>query len=105
MKMTKEIDKTEKDNKLLISLLVDTVFELGKWVGQVELEEHFDKEQYGQGILESLYAEKMCRPLHGTITDNQVIVNIRSQKWRDGVRKTCNDRLQNIKKIFAEGII
>jgi hypothetical protein len=104
MKMTKEIDKTEKDNKLLISLLVDTVFELGKWVGQVELEEHFDKEQYGQCIMESLYSSKTCMPLHKSPV-GQVVVNLRSQKWRDGVRKTCNDRLQNIKKIFAEGII
>jgi hypothetical protein len=88
------------NNKDFIILLLDIAFEIGKWEGQVELEEHYDKEGYGQGILESLYAKKMCMPLHRSITDNQVIIKLRPQKWRDGVRKTCKEKLQDLKKMI-----
>ena len=84
--------------KLLdIKALIDLAFELGKWEGQVELEEHFDKEQYSSCLPEAINSRKTASPSDLASNGRTVKINLRSQKWRDGVRKTCKEKLEKIK--------
>lgn len=77
-------------------------FEAGKWVGQVELEEHYDREQYGTSIIESLYSKKNSMPMHHPSTGRSVTVNLRSNTWREGVRKSANEYLEKAKKLVIK---
>jgi hypothetical protein len=69
-------------------------FEAGKWVGQVELEEHFDKQQYGQAVLEVAYSRRSAMPLLDASSGRTVTVNLRSDAWRNGVRKSAQEYLE-----------
>jgi hypothetical protein len=69
-------------------------FEAGKWVGQVELEEHLDRQQYSAALLEVFYSEKITMPISTASSGRTVQVNLRSQQWRDGVRKSANKYLE-----------
>jgi hypothetical protein len=77
-------------------------FEAGKWVGQVELEEHFDNDQYAQAALESLAARKTAMPLHEESTGRTVTVNLRSDEWRRGVRKSACKYMETAKAWLRE---
>lgn len=69
-------------------------FEAGKWVGQVELEEHYDREQYSSGIIEVLHARKHAMPITDASNGRTVTVNLRSDQWRAGVRKSADEYLK-----------
>jgi len=79
-----------KVSKEDIKLLVEIVFDAGKWVGQVELEEHMDKEQYTVAILECLQAKKTSMPSEKASVGRDVKYTLRSDKWREGVVKSSN---------------
>jgi len=79
---------------LMVHAAFDLVYEAGKWEGQVELEEHYDREQYSTAIIEVLHSCKNATPINDASTGNTVTVNLRSQKWRDGVRKSTNVYLE-----------
>ena len=73
-------------------------FEAGKWVGQVELEEHYDREQYSSVVIELLSAKKTAMPLHESSNGRTVIINLRSDIWREGVRKSANEYLNKARQ-------
>lgn len=79
---------------LIVQVALDLAYEAGKWEGQVELEEHYDKEQYSSVIMEVLYSRKNAMPLNDVSNGNTVTVNLRSKKWRDGVRKSAREYLK-----------
>jgi len=84
------------DNELLLIVqeAVNLAFEAGKWEGQVELEEHYDREQYSRAIIEVAHSEKNAMPLSKGSTGNTVVVNLRSDKWREGVRESAREYLE-----------
>jgi len=78
----------------IIELALAMGAELGKWEGQVELEEHYDRQQYSESAIESIYSRKTSTPLRQGSVGNQVTVSLRSQQWRDGVRETVKKRME-----------
>lgn len=91
-----------------MNIALQLAFEAGKWAGQVELEEHFDREQYSQVILESLQSRKTNMPGNKPSTGKTVIVNLRSDIWRNGVKKSAQEYLEKaeiiLKLLGKEGV-
>ena len=75
----------------IVEAAIQIAYEAGKWEGQVELEEHFDKEQYLSSMVEVFHSRKNAMPLNDASTGRTVIVNLRSEKWREGVRKSAKE--------------
>lgn len=71
-----------------ILMAIDLAFEAGKWAGQVELEEHMDNEQFSKAALESVMTRKTAAPCDIPSEGRTVRYNLRSDKWRQGVRKS-----------------
>lgn len=69
-------------------------FEAGKWEGQVELEEHYDRNQFAEAMFEAAYSRKNAMPLKDASTGKTVTVNLRSDKWREGVRKSAKEYVE-----------
>lgn len=92
---------TEMENAAFEAALL-LAFEAGKWVGQVELEEHYDREQYSTAIVESFYSKKNAMPLHDASNGRSVTINLRSNTWREGVRKSANEYLEKAKKLLIK---
>ncbi|MFK5893171.1 MAG: hypothetical protein QM504_08130 [Pseudomonadota bacterium] len=81
-----------KDEKELLFLTaIELAYEAGKWHGQVELEDHFDNEQYALSALESINAKKTSMPFDRQSSGRTVKINLRSEKWRDGVIKSSEE--------------
>jgi hypothetical protein len=76
-----------------MNIALQLAFEAGKCAGQVELEEHYDREQYSSVVLESLQSRNISMPTSKESTGNTVTINLRSQKWRDGVKKSAQEYL------------
>ena len=89
------------EKKALIDAALMMAFEAGKWVGQVELEEHFDNNQLSESILEVLYSKKNAMPIKDASTGRTVTVNLRSDEWRKGVRKSANEYLERAKVLLV----
>jgi hypothetical protein len=77
----------------IIQVALELAFEAGKWAGQVELEEHYDRSQFAEAFLEAAYARKNSMPMKEASTGRTVTVNLRSDKWREGVRKSSREYL------------
>lgn len=77
-----------------IEIAIQLAFESGKWAGQVELEEHYDKEQYSTSIIESLHSKKTAMPIKECSNGRTVTINLRSQEWRNGVIKSSEEYKQ-----------
>ena len=73
-----------------IKAAIEIAFEAGKWAGQVELETHYDKEQYSTAILEAIHSQKTAMPIVEASTGKTVTVNLRSNEWRQGVVKSAD---------------
>lgn len=84
-------------NKDIIDAAIKIAFEAGRWQGQVDLEEFYDREQYASCCLEVFYAKRCSMPLHKPSTGNTVTINLRSNEWREGVRKTTEELLGKAK--------
>src|SRR6056297_3133754 len=82
----------------LIEIALQVAFEAGKWEGQVELEEHFEKEQFSKCMSESIISKKTAMPSTPPSDGRTVTVNLRSQKWRKGVRESSKNFLKNVMK-------
>jgi len=80
---------------------LELAFEAGKWAGQVELEEHFDREQYSQVVFESIYSKKTSMPAIMESTGKTVTINLRSNAWRIGVKKSSKEYLEKAEKILS----
>lgn len=86
-------DVSGSDFYQIIQVALELVYEAGKWAGQVELEEHYDISQYAEAFLEAAYSRKNAMPLKDASTGRTVTVNLRSDKWREGVRKSSKECL------------
>ena len=75
----------------IIKTALELAFEAGKWEGQVELEEFYDRNQFAEAFLEAAYSRKNAMPLKDASTGRTVTVNLRSDKWREGVRKSVRE--------------
>ena len=89
------MSKEEINN--FFDIILQMVFEAGCWVGQVELEEHYDNEQYSTVVFEAIKSKKISIPLFKESTNKTVIVELRSDKWRNGVRKNANLYIEKAK--------
>ena len=85
-----------------IKAALELAFEAGKWAGQVELEEHFDRQQYSTAIIESFQSKKTAMPTESASMGRTVKVNLRSNEWRDGVKKSSREYLEKAELIIAE---
>ena len=83
-----------------IEVAIMIAFEAGKWVGQVELEEHYDREQYSFAALESVHSKKTAMPLASASIGRTVTVNLRSEAWRAGVRAEAEQLINKAREIF-----
>jgi hypothetical protein len=86
----------------LIEAMLSIVFEAGRWLGQVDLEEHYDKEQYSTSLMEVAYSAKTSTPIEKSSMGRQVKINLRSSEWREGVRKSSNEYLEKARSLFYE---
>lgn len=68
-------------------------FEAGRWMGQVDLEEHMDREQYSQVMPEAFISRRTASPNDLASTGRTVRYNLRSDKWRQGVKQSCLEYL------------
>ena len=75
----------------ILEAALQIAFEAGKWEGQAELEEYYDRIQLSEAVIESIYARKTAMPLKDASTGRTVTVNLRSEKWREGVRKSSKE--------------
>ena len=93
---------TKNQAKFELALLL--AFEAGKWMGQVELEQHYDNEQYSSCLIESIYSKKNAMPLEKQSIgkSKQVTICLRFEEWRNGVSKSSNEYLEKAKKIFYD---
>jgi hypothetical protein len=81
-----------------IKMCLKIAFEAGRWLGQVDLEEHLDREQFSSCIYEALQSRKTTMPIKEGSTGRTIEYNLRSQKWRNGVKFEAE-------KLFKESFI
>lgn len=91
-------------NNKKIEAALQIAFEAGRWQGQVDLEEHYDKEQFSQCVIESVNAKNTSMPLKESSNGREVSVRLRSLKWRNGVKKSSEEYLQRAKEIILENL-
>jgi len=72
----------------IIQAALMLAFEAGKWEGQVELEEHYDRNQFAEAFLEAAYARKNAMPLKDASTGRTVTVNLRSKKVCENIQES-----------------
>lgn len=91
---------SKEENMLIIKAAMKLVFEAGKWAGQVELEEHYDRSQFAESCIESIYSKKNAMPLMDASNGRTVTINLRSEKWREGVRKSSKEYFEQAMEII-----
>lgn len=90
-----------QDEWLLEACLL-LAYEAWKREWQVELEEHYDNEQYAKSALETIQARSTAMPMNRASEWRQVIVTLRSDKWRDWVRKSAREYIEQAKVLYVE---
>ena len=85
---------TEKLSEARGLLLI--AFEAGRWMGEVDLEEQYDRDQCGMALAEAMVSRKTCMPCFPASTGRTVTVNLRSDRWREGVTKRMNEKLEEL---------
>lgn len=83
-----------------IDIVLRLAFEAGRWQGQVDLEEYYDREQFATAIQEMIVSRKTAMPDKAASTGRTVTVNLRSDAWREGVRKSSEEYIEKAKLIF-----
>lgn len=90
--------------KAYIMYSMEMAFEYGRWLWQVDLEEHMDNSSYFDAFLWVLHDKKTAMPLHTVALDmdaRPVRYNLRSDIWREWVKKNTQENLDNlIKELF-----
>ena len=97
---TKEMD----DLYHIIDLTFLLAFEAGKWAGQVELEEHYDRHQYGACMVEAVYTKNHTKPLFPASNGRDVTIQLRSDKWRQEVINSSNNSFEKAKDTLKKYI-
>lgn len=88
------------DNNTSIEIALLLTFEAGRWLGQVDLEENYDREQYGFAMLESLQAKRTAMPADKASSGSSVNIRLRSDKWRNGVRHSAQEQMNKARSIL-----
>ena len=78
-------------------------YEAGRWQGQVDLEEHYDMEQYSQVFPEVFASRKTSSPGDLASTGRTVRINLRSEQWREGVRRSVREYLDKARAANRPG--
>ena len=91
--------------KTYIVYALHMAFEYGRWLWQVDLEEHMDNSSYFDAFLGVLHDKKTAMPLHTVASSDlssiPVRYNLRSDIWREGVKKNTKESLEKeIEKLF-----
>lgn len=83
---------------------MELCFVAGRWRGQVDLEEHFDNESYFDAFLGALHDKKTNMPLHtvANVGERPVRVNLRSDEWRNGVKKTTEKEFDKCVRLMSK---
>jgi hypothetical protein len=76
-------------------------YEAGRWQGPVDLEEHYDREQYSQVLPEVFASRRTSSPGDFASTGRTVRVNLRSDEWREGVRRSVQEYLNKARSAIA----
>ena len=90
----------------IIQVALELAFEAGKWEGQVELEEFMEENSFFDAFLGSIYSRKTGGGVSHSVSIDKdfetrpVKYNLRSNKWREGVRKRANEYLEKA-RLFA----
>lgn len=77
-------------------------YEAGRWQGQVDIEEHYDREQYSHVLPEVFVSKKTGMPSDLASTGRTVRINLRSEQWREGVRRSVREYLDKARSALAE---
>ena len=96
--MTKKLIKSD-----YLKAYWEICFELWRWRWQVDLEEHMEN-NFFDAFLWVLYAKKTAMPLHTVSCDwdqKAVRYNLRSDKWREWVKKTTEERKEEFLEFFS----
>ena len=87
-------------NREVVDAALLLAFEAGKWAGQVELEEFIEENSFFDAFLGSIYSRKTGGGVSHSVSIDKdfetrpVKYNLRSNKWREGVRKRANEYLE-----------
>lgn len=102
-----EIEKKSPDiNEVqLLEACLLLAYEAGKRAGQVELEEHMDREQYWSAMIEVMVSQKTSMPIKQSSIGNEVTYRLRSDERRKWVRKTSKWYLEDAKQLFIRNYI
>lgn len=83
------------NNDDIIHNVIELAYMAGRWRGQVDLEEHMDNESYYDAFLSCVHDQKTAMPYHtvvwGSEHNRPVRYNLRSDDWREGVKKTTDN--------------
>jgi hypothetical protein len=85
-------------NKINCALAI--AFEAGRWLGQVDLEEYYENEQYSKSVKDVFYSQIITMPNNTKLIGKQVIINLRSNEWREGVKKSSLEYLNQAWMFF-----
>lgn len=86
----------------VIEAAIAIAFEAGRWAGQVDLEEHFDREQYTNSMREVYAARKTAMPVQSASVGRTVTINLRSEEWRVGVKKQVSELLEKARELASK---
>lgn len=84
----------------MIDIALQLAYEAGRWHGQVDLEEHYDNEQYSQVVPEAFISSRTSSPHDFASTGRTIRINLRSDTWRKGVVKSSQEYLEKARKII-----
>ena len=83
-------------------IALQLAFLAGRWRGQVDLEEHYDREQYSSVVPEAVNSRKMCLPQDLPSVGRTCRINLRSDKWREGVKKETEKYMNEARAILGD---
>lgn len=96
---------TKSEINAVIDAALMIAYEAGRWCGQVDLEEHYDNEQYKDALLEGLYAKRTAMPLYDSAVNRRTVnIELRSDEWREGARKTSQEYVENARQLIYQFI-
>ena len=87
-------------NDWILDACLLLAYEAWKREWQVELEEHYDNEQYLLSALESIQAKSTGMPIDKAREWKQVLVTLRSDQWRQWVRKSAREYIKQAKELY-----
>ena len=82
-------------------LALQLAFEAGKWAGEVEMEERIERQVCCTSLGEYGYCQNTGMPFFPANLENiQSTITLRSQKWRDSVKKQVSEYMEKANKFL-----